>query len=321
MRALLWIRLVFVGLLLVTPRVGAAVRATGDPVNAVTGDRSWTDSYGSTPRAWSSEALRIQTHLTWVARLLRARDVPALAPAPRRERAALLAVLDAYAARGVFPRHDPSTTAAPGRRRPRFVDRAGRRCAVAQLIEASGRADLVASLQRAHEYDRVLDMGEPALAAWADAHGFTPTELAAIQPSYDDGGSVEMPDEFRHRWRRRPPPQALPQEVLDRAIATLASPAVQRVCLGAREGHWTLRAQLSVTATSRLTPAVTVSLSPAATAVSRCLTGALLRALREHFTAHRYEWRGTRTARAVLAIDTPRRTPAPVAPRPVLPLD
>jgi hypothetical protein len=116
------------------------------------------------------------------------RDAPtdALAPAAAQARAQALDNLDAYAARGVFPRRTDDSYAG---RRPRFVDDRGVFCAVGQLMADSGHRGLAEDVDAAFEYAYVDDIDDAALVprvvAWADEHGFTVDELALIQPSYD----------------------------------------------------------------------------------------------------------------------------------------
>ena len=44
-----------------------------------------------------------------------------------------------------------------------------------------------------HEYDYVLEMNEPALAAWAEVNGFSLVELTMIQPSLTSGRPTTKP--------------------------------------------------------------------------------------------------------------------------------
>jgi hypothetical protein len=151
--------------------------AHADPINAVIGDASWTE--GLPDRA--GETARIRAHLELVLARLRAADTRALSADQRRDRAQSLAALERYVARGEFPHR--TDDAYPGRR-PRFIDERGIHCAVAALLAASGDEVLARAIAGRYEYAYIGEIAEPALVAWADAHGFTLAELAMIQPQY-----------------------------------------------------------------------------------------------------------------------------------------
>lgn len=138
------------------------------------------------------EVARIQAHLAHAERFARAHDVSVLTAAQRQARGRNLARLETYRERGLFPHNDDFAD----RRVPYFVDRAGTRCAMAYLIEQSGRADLVAEVARrrnnatVRELARDADLG-PALGAWLADAGLTVDEAQAIQPQY--GGDIYPP--------------------------------------------------------------------------------------------------------------------------------
>lgn len=137
--------------------------------------------------ARADEAARVRAHLTRAATALRHRDA-GWSPAQRQARHAALATLDAYIARGEFPRRtgDPY-----GALRPRFIDDRGVHCAVGALIAASGRDDLAHQIAATYEYAFVRDIHVPALAQWATDHGFSVDELAMIQPSYSAAPTLD----------------------------------------------------------------------------------------------------------------------------------
>ncbi len=188
-------------------------RADADPINAVLGDQSWVATHGpaSDPRH-ATELVRITTHLRYVqARLAQVAPPPGLRGLRRMSS---LAELARYTERGEFPRR---TRDAFGDRRPRFIDDRGVHCAVGELIARSGHPDLSRAIDRDLEYAYVRDMAVPALATWADTHGFTIDELAMIQPRYghvrpptkddairkvdDDATSYAITCSKTHRWR------------------------------------------------------------------------------------------------------------------------
>lgn len=135
----------------------------------------------------AAEAQRIRARLSGVERELRSKDVSALPAAQRGARARGVDILHAYWTRGVFPKN----TGFPGERLPYFVDRYGTRCAMAYLIEQSGRGDLVARVAAANNNARIRELqADPELAAWLQENGLTAAEAARIQPAYDGPPTV-----------------------------------------------------------------------------------------------------------------------------------
>jgi hypothetical protein len=132
-----------------------------------------------------TETRRIQAHLARVEMELRAAGQRGLSATQRRWRANLIGELHRYWTRGRFPRNT-----FVDRRSPVFVDRDGTRCAVAELIAASGRLDLVARVAASRNTAYVAELASDAeLVRWLDEHGFTAAEAARIQPTYGpDGG-------------------------------------------------------------------------------------------------------------------------------------
>jgi len=104
----------------------------------------------------------------------------AFSPQQRRRRAALVEELRRYIDAGRYPINDVALDATPI-----FVDRRGHRCAVAALLEATGRHVLVERIAARRNLDRVHDLAsEPGLAEWLDEHGLRLDEAARIQPAY-----------------------------------------------------------------------------------------------------------------------------------------
>ncbi len=130
----------------------------------------------------TEEVARIRFHFSRVATQLDRRDLTALSERQRAARADLLSALRSYRDRGDFPHNydfpDVPTTY--------FVDRkTGTRCAVAHLLDISGRDDIVQRV--AHSDNNVLVpalAGDTAFVAWLDAHGLTLAEAARIQVPY-----------------------------------------------------------------------------------------------------------------------------------------
>ncbi len=133
------------------------------------------------PASLATEVPRIRAHFDSVLTELRARDVRALTVTQRDARRALLITLSAYRDRGRFPRN--YDFAAPT---PYFVDRqTGVLCAVAHLLESTGRRDIVDRVAAANNNVWVPQLaGDTAFASWLNAHGITLAEAARIQVPY-----------------------------------------------------------------------------------------------------------------------------------------
>jgi len=128
----------------------------------------------------AGEAARLRRHFAVVERELLGRDVSSQSPAQRAARAKQVGLLRRYAAEGNFPRNEYL----PGRV-PFFRDSRGNLCAMAFLIAASGRGDIVDHVARTRNNAYVPALAdEPGLAAWLDRHGLTLAEAARIQPTY-----------------------------------------------------------------------------------------------------------------------------------------
>ncbi|MGZ8413469.1 MAG: hypothetical protein ACXWZS_08940 [Gemmatirosa sp.] len=134
--------------------------------------------------ARAGEVARIRSHFDSVLVELADRDLVALAPAQRGRRLAALATLRTYRDRGVFPHNRDF----PGQAVPYFVDReTGTPCAVAHLLAASGRRDIVDRVARTDNNVWVASLaGDTAFTGWLDANGLTLVEAARIQVPYVD---------------------------------------------------------------------------------------------------------------------------------------
>ena len=131
--------------------------------------------------AYADEAARIRHHLSAVHEVLTARSPAGLSPKRATARAASLAHLRAYLERGRFP-----VNAAHPARTPYFVDGDGTHCAVGYLLYRGGATELVDRIRRETNNGYVLTdlVAYPELGDWAADNGFTPEELAWIQPGY-----------------------------------------------------------------------------------------------------------------------------------------
>jgi len=142
------------------------------------------------PESWArGEVARIRAHFDSVLVELNARDVGALNGTQRARRSHLIATLAGYRDQGVFP-HNYDFPEAPT---PYFVDRkTGTRCAVAYLLESTGRGDIVRRVALANNNVWVAQLaGDTALANWLDANGLTLEEAARIQIPYMDAPAGE----------------------------------------------------------------------------------------------------------------------------------
>lgn len=128
---------------------------------------------------FNNEPERIAQHLHLVAEHLRSTAPEGLSAAQSAERNQLLAQLDAYADRKVFPQNHVLPY-----RNPVFIDTDHTACAVGQLMIESGHRELAERISREMNLAYVHDMKRADVFAWAGESGFTEDELAWIQPAY-----------------------------------------------------------------------------------------------------------------------------------------
>lgn len=127
-----------------------------------------------------AEAARLRAHFDSVDAELRAREVSALTDAQRASRARLIAWLRDYRDAGSFPENDRFATAEPF-----FRDHRGVLCAMAYLIDRSGRGDIVDDVARTRNNAYIRELvDDRRLVAWLDSTGLTAAEAARIQPQY-----------------------------------------------------------------------------------------------------------------------------------------
>lgn len=137
--------------------------------------------------SYESEVARIRIHFDSVLHELRSADVTRLSEAQRSVRASRIAALAAYRDRGIFPHnHDFGESWMPY-----FVDHRGVLCAVAHLLESSGRRDIVDRVAAGDNNVWVAELaGDREFERWLDRSGLTLAEAARIQVPY-----METPDE------------------------------------------------------------------------------------------------------------------------------
>ena len=130
----------------------------------------------------SAEQVRLRVHFDSVLVELRARDVSMLSASQRTARRTLVRWLAEYRDHGLFPVNDQYADTPT----PIFRDARGATCAMAYLIERSGRRDIVDRVAGTRNLAYIRELaGDMALIAWLDSAGLTVSEAARIQPAYD----------------------------------------------------------------------------------------------------------------------------------------
>jgi hypothetical protein len=137
------------------------------------------------------EVRRIRMHFDSVLSELRTRDVSTLSSEQAQRRSALVAVLEKYRNRGLFPHNRDF----PGEAIPYFIDRpTGTLCAVAHLLESTGRRDIVDAVAAMDNNVWVKDLaGNREFEGWLEQHGLTLDEAARIQVPYVGDDIVPEP--------------------------------------------------------------------------------------------------------------------------------
>lgn len=132
------------------------------------------------PDAQVIERERVRAHLEGALRELRSVPASQFSDEVWGRRQQAIARLLRYTEAGRFPINDryPFQT-------PLFVDDRGTRCAMGEVIDASGGSAFVAKVHRERNLARVRELvNEPALVEWLEVNGFTVAEAARVQPSY-----------------------------------------------------------------------------------------------------------------------------------------
>ncbi|MYH09368.1 MAG: hypothetical protein F4012_12585 [Gemmatimonadales bacterium] len=160
------------------------------------------------------ETRRIQGHLLDVEGVLRRRATDALSASQRERRNTALNWLREYRERGEFPRNDTHAG-----RVPVFVDEHGTPCAVAYLLQRSGREDLAREIASADNNVYAWELaGDARFSEWLDETGLTLDEAARIQPAYADG-CICPRDAASNAWQ-----YVLPLSVLSAVVSRLERP-------------------------------------------------------------------------------------------------
>jgi hypothetical protein len=158
---------------------------------------------GSEPLARRLEVARLRAHFDTVDAELRHAEVLQFTSSQRRVRAILIGWLQEYRDAGEFPRNDRFPYAMPF-----FRDGHGALCAMAYLIERSGRRDLVDRIALTRNNAFIAELANDAeLRAWLDSVGLSVTEAARIQPTYrpsvDKTFVAQLIAEYDSAWNQR----------------------------------------------------------------------------------------------------------------------
>jgi hypothetical protein len=155
--------------------------ADKDLINPIVGNASYIETFGKEPDASVDEDLRIQTHLLWVENKLREKNTCGLSEEMVMKRNHVLDLLHNYAAAATFPRNYDHQD-----RRPCFIDKDGRICAVGYLVEQTAGRPAAEAINAKFKYTELMDMKDPLLDNWVASSGLTKEECAMIQPQYNN---------------------------------------------------------------------------------------------------------------------------------------
>jgi hypothetical protein len=150
------------------------------------GDR-YVPPTGLEPLAHRLEVARLRAHFDSVDAELRAPGALQFTPGQRTARVTLIGWLREYRDEGQFPRNDRF----PEKAMPFFRDSRGVLCAMAYLIDRSGRTDLVDRIALTRNNAFIPELADdPELGAWLDSVGLSVAEAARIQPAYEPDPTV-----------------------------------------------------------------------------------------------------------------------------------
>ena len=145
------------------------------------------------------EVARLRAHFDSVDAELRYAKALQLTPSRRAARATLIGWLREYRDAGRFPRNERF----PERAMPFFRGGHGTLCAMAYLIERSGRRDLVDRIAMTRNNAFIAELAnDPALRVWLDSVGLSVTEAARIQPTYTPN-VVDYVVHYDSAWSQR----------------------------------------------------------------------------------------------------------------------
>ena len=159
---------------------------------------------GPDPLARRLEVARLRAHFDSVDAELRHAKALQLTPSQRTAKATLIGWLQEYRDAGKFPRNDQF----PKLAMPFFRDGHGALCAMAYLIERSGRRDLVDRIALTRNNAFIAELANDAeLRAWLDSAGLSVNEAARIQPTYrprvDETVVAQVVAQYDSAWNQR----------------------------------------------------------------------------------------------------------------------
>jgi hypothetical protein len=149
-------------------------------VNAVVGDISYIQTFGHQPTKETDENARLQTHLKYVEKFLRNKNISSLTAEQKENRVKMLDLLNEYWIAGVFPKNYDY----PDQRIPCFIDKDGNICAVGYLIEQTAGRQIAEKINSKFKYEYLLATNDQTVDSWIQASGLTKEECAMIQPTY-----------------------------------------------------------------------------------------------------------------------------------------
>lgn len=152
----------------------------GQTVNVVIGDISFIETFGQQPTNETDESSKLQTHLKYVEKLLRSKDISSLTKVQKENRLKMLDLLNEYWTAGIFPKNYDY----PNQRIPCFIDKDGNVCAVGFLIEQSAGRQITEEINSKFKYEYLLAMNDQKIDSWVQESGLTKEECAMIQPTY-----------------------------------------------------------------------------------------------------------------------------------------
>lgn len=160
-------------------------RNRNNTVNPIIGDQSFIETFGFTPDETTNNNLRIRTHLQYVERLLRNKDVSYLTKDLKSKRIRLLDLLRTYSTANKFPKNYDYSD----QRKPCFIDKDKTICAVGYLIEQTAGRNAAEAINAEHQYASIFEMSSKTVDQWIASSGLTKEECAMIQPTYGPSSS------------------------------------------------------------------------------------------------------------------------------------
>ena len=136
------------------------------------------------------ENFRVKNHLRIVEQELISKNVQHLSEKLQKERSKNIARLHAYWTQGFYPKNVDFFD----KRIPYFKDQFGTPCAMAYLIEKSGRQDLVSEVRQINNHVYINDIQNGPVLNWINQSGLTQAEAACVQPEYTPCGFGGCPE-------------------------------------------------------------------------------------------------------------------------------